>query len=162
MQTQPTLAGFSSPLSGKARLERDLARLSPGQRQFFRLVIGVTRALFVPIWLGLWSVWALRWAAWRSGLDPSGSAPQRPGFDRLERPGYWLYLVGAYVAVALGLVSIIGMCFLPTITLLWAVFAVQEGASLTGVVAATLGAAALEGLMLLVYLRYLRGILGGR
>ncbi|GAA5534352.1 hypothetical protein Dalu01_02760 [Deinococcus aluminii] len=163
MRSQATRSPLTSP--GRERIERDLAFLSPGQRQFFRLVIGVTRVLFVPVWLLLLAAWAARClgltlAAGRPA--PRQALPPRPGTERLEVPGCRLYLLGAGVAVVLGLSSIIGMCFLPMITFLGAFSALQNGEGLPRVVTGLLGAAGLEGLMLLVYFRYFRDLLAGK
>ena len=162
MFTPPQTPTSPSTLPRPSWIERELGPMSPGQRRFFELVTGITRVLFVPVWLVLCAGWAWRrlmltLAARRSG-SPRRALPPLPGFERLDTSGYGLYLAGAYVAVALGLSSMIGLCFLPVLTIFWVVAALeQEGAARA--VAGTLGAVGLEALMLLVYFRYMRGVL---
>lgn len=113
----------SSAVSWKDQFEGELAAMSPGQRRFFELMIGITRVLFVPVWLILCAGWAgrclvLTLAGCRSA-SPRRALPPPPGFERLNTSGYGLYIAGAYVAVALGLISMIGLCFLPVLTVFW-------------------------------------------
>ncbi|WP_102125323.1 hypothetical protein [Deinococcus planocerae] len=164
-----------TPARGPSPLERDLASLSAGQRNFFRLVLGVTRALFVLLWPLLWGAWflrrfgtALRGGAWPVVL-PAGptEADPPPDWTLLEVPGCPLYVVGAAVALALGVVSTIAMCFWPLIAGLWVFQALPDaaargGGALAGVALGALGAAALEAVMLTIYTRYVRGGLAGR
>lgn len=152
----------SSGLSRRERIERDLATMSPGQRRFFELVIGITHALFVPVWLCLCAGWAWRCLRLTRARRPPGSPrpdlPPLPDFGRLDTSGYWLYLAGAYIAVVLGLLSMIGLCFLPVLTIFWVFSTLQEEESSARALLGTLGAAGLEALMLWVYFRYMRGV----
>lgn len=150
------------PTSPRARsrqgwIERELDVMSPGQRRFFELVIGLARALFVPVWLVLYAGWAGRRLILGRTNRP---VPPPPGPEWLETSmyGYALYLAGAYLAVVIGLLSMIGLCFLPVLTIFWVVAALeQEGPARA--VAGAVGAAGLEALMLFVYFRYMRGVL---
>lgn len=149
----------SSPRTRSRRgwIERELGVMSPGQRRFFELVIGLTRALSVPVRLVLYAAWAGRRLVLTRKNRP---VPPPPGPEWLETSayGYALYLAGAYLAVVIGLLSMIGLCFLPVLTVFWVVAALeQEGPARA--VAGGLGAAGLEGLMLFVYFRYMRGVL---
>ncbi|WP_344870199.1 hypothetical protein [Deinococcus aetherius] len=163
-----------APARGRSLLERDLAALPAGHRNFLRLVVGVTWALFVLLWPLLWAAWFLRLfgAALAGGacpvVLPARPTEQDPAPDwtLLEVPGCPLYVVGAGVALVLGLVSTIGMCFWPLIAGMW-VFqnlldAGQGGAAAIRVALGALGAVGLEAAMLTVYVRYVRDGLAGR
>ncbi|MEF2279985.1 hypothetical protein V3W47_16960 [Deinococcus sp. YIM 134068] len=149
-----------APTDDLSPLEQNLAALSPGRRDFFRLVIGVTRALFVLLWPLLWAGW---WV-WRALGRSVAPAPSRAW---LERPGHPLYVLGAGLALALGLVCTIGMCFWPFIAALWVLHtlpgaAAQGGGAESRVWLWALGAALLEAAMLAVYGRHIRAGLSGR
>lgn len=164
-----------APSRGRSPLERDLASLSAGHRNFFRLVVGVTRGLFVLLWPLLWAAWflrrfgtALRGGAWPVVLpaNPTDLDPP-PDWTLLEVPGCPLYVVGAGVALGLGLASTIGMCFWPFIAGMWVFQSLPDAAARGGgaallVALGALGAAGLEAVMLTVYVRYVRDGLGGR
>lgn len=164
-----------APVHGRSSLERDLASLPTGQRKFLLLVVGVTRGLFVVLWPLLWAAWflrrygtALRGGTWPVAL-PTGHVEEDPPPDwtLLEVPGCPLYVVGAGVALVLGIVSAVGMCFWPLIAGLWVfqalpVAAAQGGGAVFLVVLAGLGAVGLEAAMLTVYRRYVRDGLAGR
>ncbi|WP_216328685.1 hypothetical protein [Deinococcus aestuarii] len=164
-----------APAGGRSPLERDLASLPTGQRKFLLLVVGVTRGLFVVLWPLLWAAWFLRryGAALRGGrwpvAFPAGPTEEDPAPDwtLLEVPGCPLYVVGAGVALVLGIVSAVGMCFWPLIAGLWVIQALPaaadrgSGAALL-VALGGLGAAGLEAAMLTIYRRYVRDGLAGR